>query len=167
MENTKDKTIRYMQDSHAAEAGTADIFEGHAKDNDLDPSLRQAASEFLAQTKEKQRMLESRVKALGGDTSGTKEFVNNMLAKASDLLNIGHDDEDKVTQDLIKAFAAENLLLGSYESLRAYSQTVGDNETAQLAVELRGTSEGIAKKIFGAIGAKAPEAANNATGAAV
>ena len=164
MENTKDKTIRYLQDSHAAENGTADIFEGHAKDNDLDASTRQMASEFLAQTREKQRMIEGRVKELGGGTSGTKDFVNNMLSKASDLLNIAHNDEDKMTQDLIKTFAAENLLLGSYESLRAYCSTVGDNDTAQLAVQLRNTSEAIAKKVFGAIGAKAPEAANTATG---
>ncbi len=163
MENSNEKTIRYLQDSHAAESGTAEIFEGHSRDNHLDANLRQQAGQFLATTREQQRLIEGRIHALGGDTSNTKGFVNNLLSKASDLLNIGHDSADKLTQDLIKTFAAENLHIGAYESLRAYATTIGDAETAQLAVQLRKMDEGIAQEIFRAIGQSAPEAADKAT----
>ncbi len=163
MENSNEKTIRYLKDLHAAEAGTADIFEGLSRDDDLEPALRQQASQYFQQTKAQASAIEQRLHALGADNSGAKDFVNSLLSKASDLLNIGHDDEDKLTQDLIKAFAATNLHIGAYESLRAYTTTIGDNETAQFALQGRRQDEQVAKGLLQAIGRKAPEAADNAT----
>lgn len=163
MENSNEKTVRYLKDLHAAEAGTADIFEGLSKDDDLEPALRQQASQFYQQTKAQASAIEQRLHALGADNSGAKDFVNNLLSKASDLLNIGHDDEDKLTQDLIKAFAATNLHVGAYESLRAYATTIGDTETANFATQGRQQDEQVAKALLQAIGRKAPQAAGNAT----
>ena len=163
MENSNEKTVRYLKDLHAAEAGTADIFEGLSKDNDLEASLRQQAAGFHQTTRDQAQAIEQRLHALGADNSGAKDFMNNLLSKASDILNIGHDDEDKLTQDLIKAFAATHLHMGAYESLRAYASTIGDQESVQLAIRGIEQEKQIGQGVFSAIGRKAPTSAGNAT----
>lgn len=163
MENTNEKAIRYLKDLHAAESGTADIFEGLSKDDDLESSLRQQASGWYQHTKGHASAIEQRLHALGGDNSSAKDFINNLIAKASDLTNIGHDNEDKLTQDLIKAYGGVGILVGSYESLRAFATVSGDNDLAQFAANGRSEDEALAKEILTAIGRKAPTAAANAT----
>jgi len=163
MENTNEKAIRYLKDLHAAESGTADIFEGLSKDDDLEADLRSSAAGWYQHTQSHQTAIQQRLQALGSDNSGTKDFINNVLSKASDILNIGHDDEDKLTQDLIKAYAAVSLNVGAYESLRAYSATIGDHDLSSFAEKGRSEDEGLAKDVLKAIGRKAPSAAGNAT----
>lgn len=163
MENTKEKAIRYLKDLHAAETGTADIFEGLSKDGDLEASLRQQASGWHQQTKGHATGIEQRLHALGADNSGAKDFINNLIAKASDLTNIGHDDEDKLTQDLIKAYGGVAILAGSYESLRAFATTSGDNELASFAQQGAREEMALGQQIYAAIGRKAPSAVGNAT----
>jgi len=163
MENTNEKSIRYLKDLHAAETGVADIFEGLAKDDDLESNLRQQASGWHQQTNAHASQIQQRLQSLGGDNSSAKDFINNLIAKASDLTNIGHDKEDKLTQDLIKAYSGVAILVGSYESLRAFASVSGDNDLSQFAANGRSEDEALAKEILSAIGRKAPTAAGNAT----
>ncbi len=65
--------------------------------------------------------------------SGGKSFVSSMMAKASDLIQGGHDHPDKNTQNLIKAYAAENMECGIYESLIAYAKAIGDEDVVRVA----------------------------------
>ncbi|RYG31224.1 DUF892 family protein [bacterium] len=163
MENTTEKAIRYLKDLHAAESGTADIFEGLSKDGDLEADLRSSAASWYQHTQAHQSAIQQRLHALGSDNSGAKDFVNNVLSKASDLLNIGHDDEDKLTQDLIKAYASVSLNVGAYESLRAFASVAGDQDLASFAQQGRSDDENLAKDVLKAIGRKAPSAIQNAT----
>jgi ferritin-like metal-binding protein YciE len=163
MENTREKTARYLKDLHAATVGTADIFEGLSRDGDLQGDLRQQAASWLSAARGQAGAIETRLHAVGSDNSSAKDFVNGLIAKVSDLTNIGHDDEDKLTQDLIKAYSGVAILVGSYESLRAFATTSGDAELAGFARQGRQQHEGLAKSVLAAIGAKAPDAADNAS----
>jgi len=164
MEDATEKTIRYLRDVHAAEAGTENIFAGHAEDQKLSPALRSLAQQALQQTRDQKQQIENRIHELGGGgESAFKDFINNALAKGSDLLNIGHDDEDKLTQDIIKAYAAVYLHVGAYESLRAYTQTIGDHTTSQFAIKMRKVDEAMGPMLLKAIGSAAPESADNTT----
>lgn len=165
MENTREKTVRYLKDLHAATVGTADIFEGLSRDGDLEASLRQQAAGWHSAAKTQAHSIEQRLHALGSDNSSAKDFVNSLIAKASDLTNIGHDDEDKLTQDLIKAYGGVAILTGSYESLRAYAQVAGEADLVGFARQGRQQHEQLGQQVLAAIGAKAPDAVNNASNA--
>jgi ferritin-like metal-binding protein YciE len=70
------------------------------------------------------------------------------MAKASEFLQGAHDDYDRNTQNLIKAYATEHLERAMYEALYAFATAVGDTDTARLAREIQLEEEVTAEKLF-------------------
>ncbi len=154
METAQDRLVRYIQDAHAAEVGIADVLKGFIKEISL-PEAKMAFEEHLKVTVSQASRLEARLSALGAEPSGGKGFVNMLLAKMSDMMHAAHDEEDKVTQDLIKAYATEHLEIGMYTSLQSYAEAVGDRETAALAQQIMSEEKEAAEKVFPMIAAAA------------
>lgn len=131
-ETAKDKIIRYLEDSYAAEQGGIKAMQAML-DEATDANLKAAISEHLQVTESQAQRLEARVNALGGKVSDGKSVMDSIVAIGSHFVNIFHDKEDKQTQDVIKAASLEEFEVGAYNALKAYASAVGDNETAQLA----------------------------------
>ncbi len=147
MQNSNDRLIRYLQDAHAAEIGIAKMLE-ESIDGANNVQVKTTLQEHLDVTRVQAQRLETRLHALGGEPSSGKGFLNSLMGKVSDLLNMGHDDYDKTTQDLIKGFATEHLEMGMYSSLEAYATAYGDTETAALARQLFDEEKQAAEKVF-------------------
>jgi len=156
MQNSNDRLIRYVQDAHAAEVGIANMLE-EAISGANNLQVKSTLREHLDVTRVQAQRLETRLHALGGDTSSGKGFLNSLMGKVSDLVNMGHDDYDKTTQDLIKSFATEHLEMGMYSSLEAYATAFGDMETAALARQLFEEEKEAAAKVFPLIAIVAAE----------
>lgn len=140
MEHQKHRLLRYLNDSYAAEIGGLESLKDLIAVSS-DEQVKQAAKDHLALTQSQADRLAARIKALGGDKSEPKAVVNTLIAKGSALVNIGHDHEDKQTQDLIKTYSFEHFEIGAYTSLYAYASAIGDYETAALAQEIRAEEE--------------------------
>ncbi len=84
-------------------------------------------------THQQEEALEARIRALGEEPSGGAGFFSSFMSSIGNLLHQAHDEDDKTTQDLIKAFAIENLEMAMYQSLESYSNAIGDADTAALA----------------------------------
>lgn len=147
MQNNNDRLIRYVQDAHAAEVGIANMLE-EAIDGANNIQVKNTLQEHLDVTRVQAQRLEARLHALGGEPSSGKGFLNSLMGKVSDLLNMGHDDYDKTTQDLIKGFATEHLEIGMYSSLEAFATAAGDTETASLAHQLMQEEKEAADKVY-------------------
>ena len=91
-----------------------------------DAALKQAVDEHITVTQSQADRVTARILALGGDKSEPKGLLNEVLAKASSVLNIFHSHEDKQTQDTIKAYAFEHFEIGAYTSLKAFADAIGD-----------------------------------------
>lgn len=146
-EDARQRITRYLQDAHAAETGIEDILEGFINDTD-DPNVRSVFQDHLVQTQSQINRLDNRLRELGEEPSGGKGFLNSMMAKAGEIMHGAHDEFDKNTQNLIKAYATEHLERGMYESLYAYASAVGDMQTAQLAREIQVEEEQTAQLIW-------------------
>jgi ferritin-like metal-binding protein YciE len=165
-EDKTQRTLRYLADTHATEIG------GIAALEDLlsratDAEVRAAVNEKIAVGQTQVQRLEARIRALGGSPSGAKALVQTAGAKASRLMNLFHDQEDKQTQDLVKAYALAHFEVGVYRSLEAYADAVGDDETARLAREIRGEEEAAAaqlEKLIPRVSVKAVDRTENVAG---
>jgi ferritin-like metal-binding protein YciE len=146
-DNTRDRTIRYLQDAHAAETGMVQILDSYIDDTD-DTEIRTLFQSHMATTRSQADRLEQRLRALGGDPSGGKGFLNSLVAKAADVMNSGHDEYDKNVMNLVKAYGAEHGERAMYESLYAWASAIGDMETARLAQEIQMEEEQTAERIF-------------------
>ena len=142
----KDRMIHYLQDANAAEVGILEMLEDAV--GLLDEPAKGAVREHLEQTKSQARRLEQRLEALGGDRSGSKGFMNTLMAKFGSKMDIGHDEIDRQTMCLIKLYATEHLERGMYESMAAFAESIGDMETANLAREIQKEEERAGEKVY-------------------
>lgn len=124
--------MRYLSVALAAEEGGLASLRDIAAEAQ-DPDVRAAATDHETVTQSQIDRLEARLQALGGSRSGAKSLLNTLIGKGSDLLNIFHDQEDKQTQDVIKAYALENFEIGMYLSLKTFAEAIGDTDTTRLA----------------------------------
>jgi ferritin-like metal-binding protein YciE len=146
-ENVKERLVRYLQDAHAAETGIEEVLDGFIDDTD-DPQIKSLFQQHRLETQSQAQRLEMRLNQLGDKPSGGKGFLNMIMGKVSELMHGAHDEYDKNTQNLIKAYATEHLERGMYESLYAYASSVGDTETANLARQIQAEEEATAQKLF-------------------
>jgi ferritin-like metal-binding protein YciE len=148
MDESQDRLVRYLQDAHAAEVGIADTLEQFASDAEGADEVHHLFREHLGVTRSQIDRLETRLQELGARPSGGKGFFNSLMAKVGEIMHGAHDDYDRNTQNLIKAYATEHMEQGMYASLIAYSEAAGDDETAALAEEIMAEEEEAALKIF-------------------
>lgn len=146
-ENVKERLVRYLQDAHAAEVGIEEILSGFINDTD-DASIKSIFQQNRLETRSQADRLESRLNALGEKPSSGKNFLNSILGKVSEVMHGAHDEYDKNTQNLIKAYTSAHLERGMYESLFAYSNAIGDQVTANLARQLQAEDEAAAQRLF-------------------
>jgi ferritin-like metal-binding protein YciE len=151
MENHNERITRYMEDLHAAERGLMSILEGHLENKEAPSSIRQICSGVQAAAHGRMARLEIELDRRGHNPSSLKDMVNKAATKLSDLWNIGHDNTDKLTMDLIKAHAAAHLVHGSYHAFRAYSHSTGERIPAELAEEGARSSQESAESLLPAI----------------
>ncbi|RYG47094.1 DUF892 family protein [bacterium] len=146
-ETPKERVVRYLQDAHAAATGADQAIEGYIDDTS-DPAIKAVFSQNRTSTQAEAQRIEARLRALGEEPSGGKGFLNMIMAKVSELMHGAHDEYDKNTQNIIKAYALSHLERGMYQSLYSYSSAIGDAETAALAQTLQGENEAAAARLF-------------------
>jgi ferritin-like metal-binding protein YciE len=163
-EDSKARLLRYLNDALAAEEGGMSSLKEFAAESTA-PAVLAAARKHLAATQLQADRLAQRIQSLGGDKQDGKSRLNSLIGKSSDFLNIFHDQDDKQTQDLIKAYALSGFEDGMYLSLKSYAEAIGDPETAQLAGALSQEEQAIGATYLqlipqtaaAAIGLAAPE----------
>lgn len=174
-ENFKERTVRYLQDAHAAEGGIEEALKGYLNDSH-DVNITAVFQNQLQNVQVTKDILETRLRELGETPSSGKGFLNSVLGKLSELMHGAHDEYDSTTQNLIKAYSANQLKRGMYESLVAFTAIAGDTETHQIGTKLRDAAANNADAIFPLIAQYAQTAlgastiqgvGNNSSGATV
>lgn len=165
-DDVKGQLLRYLNDAYAAEVGGIVSLRDLAAET-TDAAVKQAVEEHITVTQSQADRVNARIQALGGDKSEPKGILNEFLAKASGVLNIFHNQEDKQTQDLIKAYSFEHFEIAAYTSLKAYADAIGDHETTQLADTIIGEEQLAAERLLRLIPQVAVTAVKNAANVAV
>ncbi|MCC7231011.1 MAG: DUF892 family protein [Fimbriimonadaceae bacterium] len=148
METLKERTVRYMKDIHAAEKGLLDLLDNLARDADAPGELILICRDAVLDSEHRQAVLADRLKEMGSQPSGIKDFTNSAIGLVVDAMNAGHCREDKRTMDVIKAHAGCHLLHGTYSALEAYASWVNDDATATMAHLHRKETEDTASKLL-------------------
>jgi ferritin-like metal-binding protein YciE len=163
-EGAVERVIRYLEDAHAAEDGALATMRDVAAEA-TDPDFKAAMEEHINVTQTQAERLEARIHALGGKIQGGKSLINSLIAKGSDLLNVFHDKSDKQTQDAIKAYGLEHFEIAMYTSMKAFADSVGDYETAQLADTIMAEEQLAGERLLRLIPQLARSAVNQTTDA--
>lgn len=159
------KTIRtYLEDTIAAEKSFEDQLRSMAKEgssNEIQSLYLQHADE----TRSQYERLTRRLTELGGDTSGGKSFMAHLIGMSPKVAQLGHDTVDRVTQNLMIAYAVENCEVAMYEALIAVAEAADDEDTAELAQTIQAEEKRTAEKVWALIAPWATTAFRKLAGA--
>ena len=146
-ETSVDVIKRYLVDAIAAERSFETQLEGFAKEGDNN-AAKSLFQQHAMETKRQYERLTARLEALGGSPSTAKSFLAHVFGMTPKAASLGHEEEERVTQNLIAAFAVENSEVAMYESLINSAEAAGDTQTASLAREIQAEERATAEKVF-------------------
>ena len=138
---------RYLQDAIAAEHSFETQLQGFAKEGD-DEAAKSAFHQHALETRQQYERLTARLEALGGSTSTAKSFLAHIFGLSPKTAQLGHEAEERTTQNLMMAYAVENSEIAMYESLITVAEAAGDTETAALAREIQQQEKLTAEKVW-------------------
>ena len=157
---------RYLSDAIAAEKNFENQLRAFSKETDQGP-VQQLFAQHADETKRQHERLTARLEALGGEASGFKALMANLFGFGPKLAQIGHDEAEKGTQDLMIAYAVEHSEIAMYESLATAAQAAGDTLTEQLAREIQQEERRAAEMVWQLIGPSARDSFLKVTGKAM
>jgi ferritin-like metal-binding protein YciE len=163
-----EKAVRFikshLQDAIAAEKSFETQLRGFAAEGSSD-QIHALFSQHADETRRQYERLTRRLTELGGDPSEGKSFLAHAIGLSPKLAQLGHDTVDRVTQNLMMAYAVENCEIAMYESLIAVSEAAGDDDTVELARSIQEEEQRTAEKVWNLIAPWAATAFKKLAGA--
>ncbi len=146
-ETSLDVIKRYLEDAIAAEKSFETQLQGFASEGD-DEAAKAAFHQHALETKNQYERLTARLEALGGSPSGAKSLLAHIFGLSPKSAQIGHEKEERTTQNLIMAFAVESSEVAMYEALATVAAAAGDTETESLARSIQAQERATAEKVW-------------------
>ena len=156
MTQANEKLHQYLDEAHASETGLVRVLQSQIA---ITPrgSYRTGLEKHLRETRDHAERLRARLRELG-DGGGVLQagigIAETVAAQALaigktplDLLR-GSGGEEKVLKNAKDAAATEALEIATYTAIEQVAQSVGDQETARLAVSIRADEQRMLDKIL-------------------
>jgi ferritin-like metal-binding protein YciE len=156
----------YLQDAIAAEKSFETQLQGFSKEAE-DSTVGEMFEQHANETKDQYLQLTSCLEQLGGSTSALKSILAHVFNFAPKIAQIGHDEQERQTQNLMMAFAVENAEIAMYESLAEVCRLVGDRQTEALALRIQEQERSTAEKVWAQIAPAARRAMENSRSNAI
>jgi len=154
---------RYLSDAIAAEKNFENQLRAFANETDQGP-VQQLFAQHADETRRQHERLTVRLQALGGEPSAMKTFFANLFGFAPKAAQLGHDEAEKGTQDLVMAYAVEHSEIAMYEALAVAASAAGDTETERLARDIQQEERRAAEKVWALISPSARDSFLKVTG---
>jgi ferritin-like metal-binding protein YciE len=130
---------------HRAEKSFETQLTGFADEASL-PQARELFERHADETRRQYQSLTTRLETLGGSPSGPKSFLAHLFNLSPIMALLGHEGQERATQDLIMAYAVENAEVAMYEALSIAAEAAGDTETSDLARRINRKSGPLPKR---------------------
>jgi ferritin-like metal-binding protein YciE len=155
MATAQDKILQYLNEAHATELALVQTLTAHIA---MTPSgtYRKGLEKHLDETRGHAKQLEERLGELGQGRNliqmsygAFSSLVGQVLALSKGPLDMlrGGSAEEKLVKNAKDECATEALEIATYISLERVAKAAGDEETAKLAVKIRGDEEKMLDKL--------------------
>jgi ferritin-like metal-binding protein YciE len=149
MSRSKQKLVQYLTEAHSMEVTLVRELQSQIA---MTPHgrYRTALETHLRQTREHAKRLEARLRDLGRGGNPLRALAGSAQAVAGQTLALaktpldlvrGSGGEEKVLKNAKDSYAAEAREIATYDALERLARAVGDEDTAKLAVSIRGDEE--------------------------
>ena len=145
------KLVQYLTEAHGKETELIQALTAHIELATKD-SYKKRLKDHLKETKNHAKLVERRVKKLGGDVGGgpVQKIVSAATkTPASAVKGVGHairgtDDEEKLLKNAKTEYFNEHEEIANYLAIETLATEIGDKETAKIAKGIRREEERMA-----------------------
>ena len=146
------KLVQYMNEAYGNEKELETALQADIAMT-TKPAYAKRLKQHLKETKAHSKLLERRIKKLGGGKKALTDVVAKATAVAKAPLHIvrGSGEQEKMLKNAKTQYSSEHEEISTYLALETFATKVGDKETAKLAREIRKDEERMAKFLEGQI----------------
>jgi ferritin-like metal-binding protein YciE len=146
------KLVQYMNEAYGKERELETALQAHIAMTTKAP-YKKRLKEHLRETKGHAKLLERRIKKLGGGKHALQIVVAKGMAAAKGPLHMlrGSGEQEKMLKNAKTEYFNEHEEISTYLALETFATKVGDRETAKLARDIRRDEERMAKFLEGQI----------------
>jgi ferritin-like metal-binding protein YciE len=132
------KLIQYLNEAHAKEKELDTALDAHIAMTTRKP-YKKRLQQHQRETRNHAKLLERRIKKLGGATERVPGLVSRGAALAKGPLHMvrGTGEEEKLLKNAKTEYSEEHEEIATYTAIEAFAEKVGDKETAKLARRIR------------------------------
>lgn len=145
-ENARDeKLVQYLNEAYGKEKELETALAAHIGMTSRRP-YKKRLQDHLKETKNHARLVERRIKKLGGDSSALGEIAGRAMATAKGPMHAlrGSGEEEKLLKNAKSEYSEEAEEIATYTAIEALAEAVGDTETAKVARQIRREEERMA-----------------------
>ena len=156
MDRSKQKVVQYLTEAHASEVALMRVLQSQIA---MTPrgSYRTGLETHLRETRDHAKRVQTRLDELGAGgnplqvvNGAAQSVVGQALALAKTPLDLirGSGGEEKVLKNAKDACATEALEIATYTAIERLARSVGDEQTAKLAVSIRADEEKMLERVL-------------------
>ncbi len=146
-ETSADAVKRYVESAVCMEDTFETQLQDLASEEDND-AVKSLLREHASETRKQRERLTTHLQALGGSSSSAKNFLVHLFGATSKAARTHRTKEERTTQNLLIAYAAENSEVAMYESLATMAEAAGDDETVSLARSIQAEEKKMAERLW-------------------
>ena len=169
MEQNK-KLMKLLVDAHTNELALVTTLQAHLKMTEH-AGYRKLLERHLEETRDHAGRIARRLDELGNLHSPfavAYDIVQNVAKQAMvltkgpvDAIRGGRDTQEKMVRNAMDEAMTEGLEIASYDAIESFARTLGDDETATLAADIRSDEERMLKDLRKLIPELSKDFANN------
>jgi ferritin-like metal-binding protein YciE len=146
------KLVQYLNEAYGKEKELETALEAHIAMTTRAP-YKKRLKQHLRETKSHAKLVERRIKKLGGGGSTVQTLVGKATAAAKGPLHMvrGSGEQEKMLKNAKTEYFNEHEEISTYLAIETFAEKVGDKETAKLARGIRREEERMAKFLEGQI----------------
>lgn len=140
------KLVQYLNEAYGKEKELETALAAHIGMTTR-PAYKKRLQQHLRETKNHARLVERRIKKLGGDSTTLGGLAGRAMATAKGPLHAvrGTGEEEKLLKNAKSEYSDEAEEIGTYTAIEALADALGDAETAKVARQIRREEERMAK----------------------
>ncbi|MEN4981164.1 DUF892 family protein [Erwinia billingiae] len=127
--------LAWVKDAHAMEKQAESMLEKMSGRLEHYPDLKARIDQHIEETRQQQALVQSVIDRYDTSSSALKDAMGKLSAMGQAMGGMMADDE--VVKGAISGYVFENLEIGSYTSLIAAAQLVGDTEGVRIFTQIR------------------------------
>ncbi len=127
--------LAWVKDAHAMEKQAESMLEKMSGRLEHYPDLKARIDQHIEETRQQQALVQSVIDRYDTSSSTLKDAMGKLSAMGQAMGGMMADDE--VVKGAISGYVFENLEIGSYTSLIAAAQLVGDTEGVRIFTQIR------------------------------